>query len=127
MLLLVFVTTVNKNMETEQIFTIGKNNIQCNAMTLTIARLYNNRARTQETLNLETEARLRRVEGNLGGINVGDLSCNYIGSVAMYPADGRKDTDPDGMGTTGITLGIGNWCFEKNNDTNVVLTPGECT
>ncbi len=127
MLLLVFVTTANKNRETEQIFTNGKNNIQCNAMTLTIARLYNNRATTQETLNLETEARIRRAEGNLGGINVGDVSCNYIGSVAMNLTDGRKDTDPNGTGTTGITLEIGNWCFEKNNDINVVLTPGECT
>ena len=127
MLLLVFVTTVNRNLETEQIFTSGKNSIQCKTMTSAIARLYNNRATTQETLNFETEARLRRVEGNPGGINVGEISCSYIGSAAMYPADGRKDTDPNGTGTTGITLGVGNWCFEKNPDTNIVITPEECT
>jgi len=127
LLLMVFVTTVNKNMETEEILTIGKNSIQCNTMSSTIARLYNNRATTQETLNFETEARLRRVEGNLGGINVGNMTCKYIGSAAMYPGDGRKDSDPDGTGTTGITLGVGNWCFEKSPDTNIMITPEECT
>ena len=127
LLLLVFVTTVNKNMETEEILTIGKNSIQCNTMSSTIARLYNNRATTQETLNFETEARLRRVEGKLGGINVGNMTCNYIGSAAMYTGGGGKDTDPDGTGEIGITLGVGNWCFEKSPDTNIVITPEECT
>jgi len=125
MLLLVFVTTVSRNLETEQIFTNGKNSIQCKAMTSTIARLYNNRATTQETLNLETEARLRRVEGNTGGINVGGISCNYIGSAARYTGL-QKDSDEDGTGDTGITLGVGNWCFEKSPDTNIVITPEEC-
>ena len=127
LLLLVFVTTVDRNIETAQVFNIGKNSIQCNAMASTIARLHNNRATTQETLNLETEARLRRVEGKYGGINVGEISCNYIGSAAMYPADARMDTDPNGTGDTGITLGIGDWCFEKSPDTNIVITPEECT
>ncbi len=127
LLLLVFVTTVSRNMETDRVLAIGKNSIQCNAMASTIARLYNNRATTQETLNLETKARLRRVEGNSGGINVEEISCRYIGSAAMYPADGRMDTDPDGTGKEGITLGVGNWCFEKNDDTNIVITPEECT
>ena len=127
LLLLVFITTSNRNMETERILTSGKNSIQCNAIASVIARLYNNRATTQETLNLETEARLRRVEGNIGGINVGEIACNYIGSAEMYPADGTRDTDPGGTGETGITLEVRNWCFEKNPDTNIVLTPGECT
>ena len=124
LLLMVFITTVNKNIETAQILTIGKNSIQCDAVASTIARLYNNRAITQETLNLETDTRLRRVEGNLGGINVGNISCSYIGSVSMDT--GQKDSDPSGTGTTGITLVVGDWCFEKNPETNVVLTPEEC-
>ena len=127
LLLLVFITTVSRNMETEQTFTIGKNDIQCNAMVSAIARLNNNRATTQETLNLETEARFRRVEGKPGGINVGEISCSYIGSVAMNPADEGMDTDPEGTGKEGITLDVGNWCFEKSPDTNIVLTQGECS
>ncbi len=127
LLLLVFTTTMSRNMETDRVLIAGKSSIQCNAMASTIARLYNNRATTQETLNLELEARLRRVEGKQGGINVGEVSCSYIGSVAMYPEDGKKDSNPDDTGTDGITLAIGNWCFEKNPDTNIVITPGECT
>ena len=127
LLLLVFVTTTNRNMETDRVLSAGKNGIQCNAMSSVIARLYNNRATTQETLNLETEALLRRVEGKPGGINVEEISCNYIGSAAMYPEDGRKDTDPNGTGEDGMVLGAGNWCFEKSPDTNIVLTPEECT
>ncbi len=127
LLLLVFVATTSKNIESNQILAIGKNSIQCNTMSSVIARMYNNRAITQETLNLETETRIRRVEGKPGGINVEGISCNYMGSVAMNPADGRKDTDPNGTGETGMTLGMGNWCFEKDSDTNVVLTQGECT
>ena len=128
MLLLVFITTSNTNMETGRILTIGKNSIECNRISTTIARLYNNRATTKETINIEEEALLRRVEGNSGGINVGGASCSDIGSAAKYtvlPQD--FDSYPNGTGTEGITLGVGNWCFEKSYDTNIVITPEECT
>ncbi len=129
MLLLVFITTSNINMETERVLTIGKNNIECNRISTVIARLYNNRATTKETINLEEEALLRRVEGNSGGINIGGASCSYIGSAEMNTG---KDSDPNGTGEEGITLIIdpivgGNWCFEKSPDTNIVITVGECT
>lgn len=123
LLLLVFVTTYARNAETAVVLETGEKNIQCNGMAAAIARLYSNRATTSETLALASEARLRRVEGKPGGINVGEISCSYIGSAERT---GGKDSDPDGTGTEGITLSAGQWCLEKRPDTGIVISEGEC-
>ena len=107
LLLLVIVTTTNRNVETGQILTTRKNAIQCNTIASTIARMNNNKATTQETLNLETETMFRRVEGKTGGINIGDASCSYVGSVAMEM--GEKDSYPDGTGEDGTDDGTAGW------------------
>lgn len=123
LLLLVFVTTYSRNEETGRILDASEKNIQCNGMAAAIARLYSNRATTSETLALASEARLRRVEGKPGGINVGEINCSYIGSAEK---DGEKDSDPDGTGTEGITLSAGLWCIKKSPDTGIVISAGEC-
>ncbi len=124
LLLLVLVTTYSRNMETQRILETSENSIQCSEMSATIARVYSNRATTYEALHLATGADLNRVEGKPGRIKVGKVSCSYIGGVEK--STGELDTDPDGAGTVGIALGFGNWCFEKQPDTNVVVGQGEC-
>ncbi len=124
LLLLVLVTTYNKNMETQRLLETSENSIQCSEMSTTIARVHSNRATTQETAYLATGADLNRVEGKPGGIKVGKVSCRYIGGIEK--STGELDTDPDGTGTLGIALSVGNWCFEKHPDTNVVVSQGEC-
>lgn len=111
LLLLVFVTTSGKNAETELALETAENSIQCNDMAAAIARLYSNRAITSETIALDFNARLRRVEGKPGSIDVGKISCSYIGSIKTE--GGESDSDPGGTGTQGITLPAGLWCIRK--------------
>lgn len=124
LLLLVLVTTYYKNMQTQQLLEMSKNSTQCSEISSTISRMNSNRATTRETLAIETQALLRRVEGKPGGITIGEITCNYIGFVEM--ATGERDSDPSGTGATGITLSIGKWCFEKS-DSKIVATQGECS
>jgi hypothetical protein len=124
LLLLVFATTYARNAETGIALETAENNIECSGLSTAIARLYSNRATTSETVSLNSDALLRRVEGNPGGINVGEVSCNYIGSVEME--GGERDSDPGGTGTAGITLSIGQWCLEKSQGTGIAASLGEC-
>lgn len=119
LLLLVFAATYVRNAETKIVLETGENSIQCNGIAAVIARLYSNRANTSEIVSLGLEARFRRVEGKPGGINVGEISCSYIGSVERNA--GTKDSDPNGTGTAGITLSAGQWCFEKSPGTGIVI------
>ena len=125
LLLLVLITTYSRNMETQRLLETSENSIQCSEMSATIARMYSNRATTYEALHLATGANLNRVEGKPGGIKVGKIACSYIGGIEYNndspPPDVIYDTD-----ASGISLSVGNWCFEKHPDTNVVVSQGEC-
>lgn len=124
LLLLVIVTTAQKNVESREISEMASNSIQCNKISSAIARLYNNRANSMETVLLETEATLRRVAGTdkPGGINVDGQVCYYVGMVKVKD-QGQYDTDVDG-----ITLSTGNWCFEKQSQSSYVeVSEGWCT
>ena len=115
LLLLVFVTTYNRNEDTKRLLLSGVEGIQCNRMSASIARIYSNRAVVRETLHLATAAILKRNEGSPGGIIVGGVSCSYVGDIESQSV----------LDTTGITLSIGNWCFERG-DSGVLIEPGAC-
>jgi hypothetical protein len=124
LLLLVLVTTYNRNIQTQQLLEISNNGIQCSEMSAVVARMYSNRAITKETLHLSTRADLNRFEGKTGMIQVGTISCRYVGSVKK--STGEKDSDKQGTMLGGLPLSIGTWCFEKRPDTNVVVSGGDC-
>lgn len=124
LLFLVIITSFVKNNETMQLQEFNENSAQCNEMGATIVRMYSNRATTIETINIEVDSTIQRVEGKSGGISVRGFSCAYVGSVQK--STGEKDSDPNGTGADGITLAVGVWCLEKTPDTNVVATQGEC-
>jgi hypothetical protein len=116
LLLLVLVSTYNRNAQTQDVFLFNRSNIQCNAMASSIARLYSNRGIAKETLHLEFDANFLRVEGNPGSISIGRISCFYIGHVG---SGALNDTD-------GINLLRGDWCFEKDNG-GIAVDVGQCS
>ena len=80
LLVLVLMTVQQRNNETELISTANRNMIQCNAISETIADLYNNRAVSEQVLLIDTNALIKK-EGSAGAVSVGDNSCRYIGVV----------------------------------------------
>jgi len=116
LLLLVLITTYNRNEDTERLLSTNEKSVQCSRMSSAIARIYSNRAGISETLHVQTTSDLNRLEGKPGQISVGNVSCNYLGRVMS-----GNQTD----NTTGIRLSVGDWCFEKS-DSNVAVSQGEC-
>jgi len=125
LLLLVLLTTFNRNMQTQNLMEINHNIIQCSEVSSTVGRMFNNQATTRETVTIARATSFNRVEGNPGGLKVGSVTCSYVGNVQL--STGEKDTDIAGAGNVGTTIGIGSWCFEKEPDTNAVITGGECS
>jgi len=116
LLLLVLVATYNRNAQTQEMLVFNQSNIQCDGMNSSIARLYSNRGITSETLHLDYDATLLRVEGKPGNISIGPVSCFYIGKVSY---DALEDLDE-------INLTKGDWCFEKGTD-EIVVSVGQCS
>lgn len=119
LLLIVVVTTYNTNMETGRLLSESQNSIQCNEISSVIARAYSNRATTKETVFLAENAKLERISGKPGGITVGTITCEYVGTIEN--SAGTKD-----IYSGGISLAKGNWCFSKS-DGVIVLNEGGCT
>lgn len=119
LLLVVLLTTYDRNIQTQDMLTIGESNILCQKTSSSIARIYSNRATIKETITLTRTVLFERAEGRAGIISIESISCPYIAPAQKNT--GEKDTDPGGLYLT-----VGKWCFEKLGS-NVLITPGDCT
>ena len=119
LLLVVMLTTYNRNIQTQDLLVTGESSILCQQVSSGISKIYINRASISETVPLTRITLFERAEGNTGILTIENVTCGYIAPVQL--STGEKDTDAGG-----VTLAVGNWCFEKF-DSNVLVTQGACT